>query len=60
LLFEAIEIKISKRNHRFIEREKRYGIENKKEVANYFKSDLDKNKFEIAILNPTLQKRERS
>jgi hypothetical protein len=53
-----LKLKFRERNqYRFIEREKRYGTRKQKEVANYFKSDLDKNKAEIASLKSDISKK---
>jgi hypothetical protein len=56
-----LEIKIFEKeiNTVLLKEKNAMALENKKEVANYFKSDLDKNKSEIASLKVDISKKEK-
>ncbi|SEA63435.1 protein of unknown function [Flavobacterium gillisiae] len=60
VISKPLEIKIFEKeiNTVLLKEKNAMALENKKEVANYFKSDLDKNKTEIASLKSDISKKE--
>lgn len=61
VISKPLEIKIFEKeiNTVLLKEKNAMALENKKEVANYFKSDLDKNKAEIASLKSDISKKEK-
>ncbi|WP_339920502.1 DUF4407 domain-containing protein [uncultured Flavobacterium sp.] len=61
VISKPLEIKIFEKeiNTVLLKEKNAMALENKKEVANYFKSDLDKNKGEIASLKSDISKKEK-
>ncbi|PKH67030.1 DUF4407 domain-containing protein [Flavobacterium sp. ALD4] len=61
VISKPLEIKIFEKeiNTVLLKEKNAMALENKKEVANYFKSDLDKNKSEIASLKADISKKEK-